>query len=154
MATSEKKADFDPNFQDQVEELQTQAYDEDYEKRKKGEGVQWAMPKKGDWDGDLFDWDGITDVFKRERANADFKSATESSSSPGRSGDLIISTTQIALLSLMERAFRARHTYRWPRAVAQMLARRRGHGKSKTGMMARVYTEYLKGLIKGTSGKD
>jgi len=150
--STSKKSDIDPVFREQCEEHKTQAKDE-YDTRKKGEQYKWLMPVKRDWSGDLFDWEGMKSPFDREKSNQWYKEATESPTSPGRSGDLIITTTQIAYLAVMERAFRARHTYRFPRCVAQHLGRRKGHG-TKYGAFRWAAIEYVQGIIRQTSGQD
>jgi len=144
-----KKADMDPNFQKQVTARQTEAKKED-EERKMTKQVPWCKPQG--WNGDPFDWEGMKTPFKRDKANSDFLKATASPLDPGRTGDLVSTTTMIDYLSVMERAFRARHTYSFARAVAQQTGRKKGHGTSGTGLFSQGVLKYVQGIIKQTGG--
>lgn len=151
MATATKKSDIDPNFKKQLTKMRQLAEKESTD-RVKGEQIKWMMPDKGEWDGDLTDLEGISKAFKRDKANEDFIKACNPSS-PGVTGDGVATTTQIDVLSAMERAFRMRHTMSFPRAIAHMVARRgkgqagkRGHGGSK-GVFA-MTQDYISGVLK------
>jgi len=116
-----KKSSIDPKFRDQLQELQTKAAEEE-EKRLKGEQAKWMRPKE--WGGDTTDLDAMGDPFDRKQANEDYTKAAVAGSSCGVTGDLIVSVLQVETLAVMERAFRARHTMSFPRAVAHQQARR------------------------------
>lgn len=149
-----RKSDIDPNFHAQLKEQQTQAKKE-YEKRNKAEQHLWLMPVKNEWSGDLFDWDPmIKKPFKRDVANDMYEAAVKDALNPGVSGDLIITTTQIDYLAIMGRAFSARHTMRWPRAVAHSIGRRRAQGDPGLGLFMWGIYQYVKGLIEQSTGKD
>lgn len=146
----EKKSDIDPNFQDQMNEQQSQAKDEG-ENRVKQEQTQWNFPKLGDkWKGDLFDWQGMGEPFNRDQANKDYEKATKKPKKPGKTGDIVATTTQIELLATMERAFRARHCARFPRMIAHMTGiRRHGHGGDK-GVFTQSFLDYVQTILKKT----
>jgi len=146
MAQAQAKADVDPNFETQVKELQQQNQ-QLVPEALKGAQPKWLMPKKEGWSGDLFDWEGMHKAFNRDKSNEDFKKAIEDAKSPGTTGDLAVTTTQIDILAVMERAFRARHTMGRPRAFAHAMARRKGHGNDK-GPLVQCQLEYVRGLVK------
>lgn len=150
MAKATSKADMDPVFQDRVRELQENSKEE-YEKRKSGQQVKWFRP--GDWDGNLLSFQAIETPFKRDRANRDFVRAVENAKSPGTTGDLVATTTMIDYLAIMERAFRMRVTMRRPRAVAHMLARKRGHGNDK-GVFVQNALEYVRSVLEAAKAKE
>ena len=76
------KADIDPNFEDQIRTLRDQAKAE-HDARIKGNQTAWMVPKEGEWDGDLFDREGMAKAFQRDKANEDFTSATSDPLAPG-----------------------------------------------------------------------
>lgn len=137
------KADMDPKFEKRLRQLKDDAKEE-YNKRKVGEQVKWFRPPE--WEGDLFDFEGMSEPFNREKANDDYVKAVENAEAPGTTGDIIVTTTMIDELAMMEAAFRSRHTMRRPRAVAHMLARKRGQGDDK-GPFIQLGIEYVRGLL-------
>ena len=148
-AKATKKSDIDPNFQDQVNQRKQDAAQEG-EKRRRSQQVQVMMPKLGDWVGDLFDWDGVSKAFNRDQANDDFVKATSDARNPGVTGDLVATTLQVDYLSVMERAFRARHTMSFPRAIAQQSARKEAHGEDR-GAFSQSALEFVRGVLKQSS---
>ncbi len=148
-----KKSDLGEKFETQIEELMDHAEDE-FDDLKEANETHWMMPELGGWSGDLFDWEGMKEPFLRKDLNDMYEAATEDPWNPGRSGDLIITTTQIAYLASMERAFRARHTQRFPRSVAHVLGRRNVQKMDKQGSLSLAALEYVKGIILQTSGED
>jgi hypothetical protein len=144
-----KMADMDPNFQKQITERQMEAQKEE-EKRKTGDQVPWYKPVG--WGGNPFDYSAMEPPFNRDQANADFEKAVKDTKAPGRSGDLVATTTMIDYLSVMERAFKARHTYTFARAVAQQTARKKGHGTAGKGLFSQGILKYVQGILKQTGG--
>lgn len=138
------KVNMDPKFQDRLQEMKQHSKKEK-DKRKTGDQVPWYRPK--DWDGDLFKWQEFEEPFKREQANNEGVDAIKTPESPGVTGDLVAAVTMIEMLSIMERAFRVRHTMRRPRAVAHMLSRKKTHGEAK-GVFVRNGTEYINQVMK------
>ena len=64
---------------------------------------------------------------------------------------MVVTTTQIDYLAIMERAFRARHTMSRPRAMLHAMGRKAGHG-SNTGPLVRGVLEHVRGLVKQSKG--
>lgn len=148
----QKKSDVDPNFQRQMESQQKQAQTEG-EQRINAEQVQWNWPEKEDedfWDGDLFDkgYAKMGKPFNRDKANEDYEAATNDPKNPGKSGDLVVTTTQIDIMATMERAFRARHSSRFPRMMAHLTGTRKyGHGHEQ-GIFTQSMLDYVQNLVK------
>ena len=116
----------DGTLEELMQEFTSQASEETKE-RVKNEQTKWIMPPKKDWDGDLWDWGGIYKAFDTDQLNKDLLRATEPD--VGNNGDLILGNTQIDYLSMVERAFRARHTMTFPRNVAHHCSRKDGEGQ-------------------------
>jgi len=142
----QSKAEIDSNFEGQIKKLRERAKDE-ADAKLGGDNAQWNIPELGDWDGDLFAVEEISDAFKREEANEKFEEATKDSSSPGVAGDLGVTTLQVDYLACMDRAFRARHTMRRPRTMAHMTGRRKGHGNER-GTLTQTALEFARNLLK------
>lgn len=150
-ANPSKKSDIDPNFEKQVNARQQDAKDEE-PKRRQNQQVLWFKPPG--WDGDPFNWEGMKIPFKRDKANEDYVTAVTDPKNPGNSGDLQATTTQIDYLAVMERAFRARHTYgahQYCRGTAQQLGRKKGHGHPR-GTFKQLVLEYVRGILKQAGG--
>lgn len=155
-AVPSRKSDVDPNLYAQLMKLRQQAK-EHYDQGKENKPAGWMMPDKtaGGWGGDPFDWETmIKKVFNRDESNRAFKLAVKTPVSPGTTGDLAITTTQIDYLAGMGRAFAMRHTMRWPRAMAHALARRRAQGDQKLGLFQNGILEYIRGLVRQSSGEE
>lgn len=144
-----RKSDVDPNFQKQVVNLQVLKAAE-ATARRTGQQVKHFMPVQNDWNGDLGNVDGIKSAFNRDQANAELAQVVSSADSPGVSGDIVATTTQIDYLSCMERAFRARHHGGFARAVALSAGRSRGQGQ-ETGTIVAAALDYVRGIHKQSS---
>jgi len=127
----------DGNFQKFLETMQDQCHN-DYQNRSHQNQPFWTLPVMDNWDGDLFKISAIKNAFTRREANEKYIEAVTDPESSGTTGDLAITTMQIDYMATAERAFRARHTYRWPRAYAQELGRVKGRGGSRRGMYAGI----------------
>lgn len=138
----------DPVLSDQLKSLQKQAAAE-HPARLKGEQSQWMMPDLKGWSGSLFDYDGMAKPFDSSASSDGFTKATADAQSPGTTGDMIISTTQIDYLAVMERSFRDRHSMSRIRAMCHAMTRKNGHGNDR-GPLSQCIQEYLNGLIKGS----
>lgn len=137
------RADMDPVFEARCNDLRDQAAAE-AAARRKGEPVPWLRP--AGWEGDVFDYEAMGAPFSRARAN-EWMVAALDPEAPGVSGDLVSCQTQIETLACLERAFRDRHTLRRPRAIAHMLARKRGHGDAR-GLFTQNAIEYVRMINK------
>ena len=141
------KAQIDPNFEKQIRRLRERAKEE-AEAREGGNQTQWLMPElEGEWEGDLFDIEGISESFARDSANDDFEDAVKDAEDSGVVGDLIACTLRVDYMAAMERAFRSRHTMRRPRAFAHMTGRKKGHGNDR-GVLTQTTLEFVRNTIK------
>lgn len=134
-------ADIDPEFQKRIDSMRTAAKENGNAIKDADNGV-WTIP--GQWKGSLFDVDALSAPFVREKPNQDFVKAI---TSKGTSGDCVASATQVDYTAAMERAFRARHTMRRPRAAAHAAGRLMGHGHTR-GPFGQAVLDYLRGVIK------
>ncbi len=144
MATPKAKAGVDPNYERQCRKLKTHAKAE-HAKRSTGEQTTHYRPVG--WNGDPFDYEGMSPPFNRDKANSDYEDAVKDPSAPGTTGDVVATTTMIDTLGAMERAFRVRQTLRRPRAMAHHLARQRGHGDD-LGPFTQLNLEYVRAILK------
>ena len=116
-----------------------------------GTQSSWMLPDaeggEEDWEGDLFALDDLGVPFSRETIAEEFRQTVESSDNPGVSGDLVAATLQSDYLGAMERAFRARHTMRRPRAMAHAAGRMNGHGSDR-GTLTQTALEFVRGVVK------
>jgi len=138
------KVQVDANFEGQVKKL-IEANKKIADNLKLNQAAGWMMPDMKDWDGDLFNNTGISGAFDRKDLNDACVSAIENASSPGVVGDIISGAAQVEYLAIFERAFRARHTMRRPRALAHAISRHAGHGHP-AGVIGQTVLEYVRGL--------
>ena len=89
--------------------------------------------------------------FRRTKPNEEFIDKTLNPDDPGNHGDIMMCITQIDYLSVMERAFRARHTVTFPRNVAHHCSRKAGEG-DEAGPLQYGVLDYLKELKKVSAG--
>lgn len=141
-----KAKDIDPVYNEQVVRLRTLA-DEEQKARIKTDQSAWMIPELKDWDGNLFDWEGMAEAFKREKANEQFEDAHKEGTAPGVGADSIVTTLQVDYLAIMERAFRARHLSRRPRTIIHAMGRKRGHGHNE-GTLTQSALEFIHNTIK------
>ena len=138
------RADMDPVYEKQLRKRRDDARQE-YEGRSAAGQVRWERPVG--WSGDTFDYAGLHAPFDRGRANQTLVEAVKDPDDPGTVGDVVVCSTVINRLSVMERAFKVRHTLRRCRAVAHVLARKRGHGDDR-GPYVRLGLEYVRSLLR------
>jgi hypothetical protein len=112
----------------------------------------WLMPPPEKWEGDLSDFEGISSMFERLRANEQFQKAVEKAEAPGVTGDMVVTTLQIAYMQAIERAFRCRHTMSRTRAVMQLSARKAGHGNNQ-GALSQAMA-YVRNLMAEASTQE
>lgn len=143
-AKPQSKANMDPNFEKQLRKLKKGAKDKS-EKLKKAGQVKHDRPES--WSGDPFDYEGMKEPFKRDKANDDLVSAIQDQNSPGTTGDVVACSVMINQLATLERAFRVRHTLRRCRATAHSAGRHRGQGDDK-GPFNQLGIEYVRALLK------
>lgn len=138
------KVGVDPKFRARLKELKKQAEDEK-EKRSRGDQVKWFRPEG--WNGDIFDYEGMHEPFDRQQANSEGVQAISNPKAPGTTGDVVAATLQIETLACMERSFRVRMTMRRNRAIAHMIARKKGHADTE-GVFLNNGLQYIKEIIK------
>lgn len=143
-AEPKSKADMDPNFEKRFRDLKLHALDQ-HAQGKSGGQIRQFRPDG--WNGDPFDVEGLSEPFKRDKANDDLVAAISNGDAPGTTGDVVACSVMINQLSVMERAFRVRHTMRRCRAQAHQLGRQRGHGDDK-GPFVQLGIEYVRSLLK------
>lgn len=122
---------------------------------------RWMMPQytapeeassgQPSWNADLFDLENLGQPFSRQALNEAFVEILKDVTNAGTTGDLITATTQIDYLGCLERAFRARHTMRRPRAMAHAAGRMYGHGHDR-GPLVQTGLEYIRDLEKAAKG--
>ena len=139
----QSKANMDPRFETILREFM-QKSKEEYQKRSSVQQQKWFRPD--DWNGDIFDVEGMSAPFDRSAANSDYLAAVSDPSNPGTTGDIVATTTMIDYLAAIERAFRARFMRR-PRAMAHMLGRKKGHGTQR-GPFIQCGVEYIRSVLK------
>ena len=103
---------------------------------------------RNDWDGNVFDWNGIASVFDREELEEDMRDVIQDEESPGVVGDLMLITIQGDYLATQERAFRLRHQSQ-VRAAMHAAARKYGHGND-AGLFKKGIVRYLQALSKAS----
>jgi len=149
------KVEVNDAFEKQIRELREA---QDANSRAVAEGLQsvWIKPDleggPTPWNGDLFILENLSLPFSREELNEAFEEVLKDADSPGVSGDLIAATLQADYLGTMERAYRARHTMRRPRAMAHAAGRFYGHGGEK-GVLTQTALEFVRGIVNQTKGQ-
>ena len=104
-------------------------------------------PDKGEWDGDLFNIEGMGKAFDRSQIHDDFRATV---TEDGITTDLEIEILQGDFVAALERAYRARH-HSPVRHRCHAAARRRGH-RDENGVFTKGllgYLEHLKRLEGG-----
>lgn len=142
--TPSSKADMDPQFEKRMRDHRDAAAAE-ASARTQGNQVKWMRPTG--WNGDVFDFTKMQDPFNRDVSNVNFLAAVDDPANPGTAGDLAATTLMIDRLAVAERAFRMRHTMSRPRAMAHMLARRKGQGNDQ-GPFIQLGVEFIRNVLK------
>lgn len=141
--TPTPKASMNPNFEHRYREMSQHAMDE-FNQRQLGQQVKWDRPEEG-FVPDLDDFESLSPPFDRSKSNQDYVAAVSDPSSPGTTGDDVVTVTQIEALACMERAYRQRTLMSRCRAVSLMLGRKNGHG-SQQGPFITAIT-YVNGVL-------
>lgn len=139
----QSKADVDPNFETALRSMKEDSKTNGDAIQKNEQGC-WFRPEG--WNGDVFDYDGMKAPFDRQTANAQFVQAISDPDSPGTTGDLIATATQIDYLACLERAFRVRHAMPVPRLMLHAAGTMKGHGHDK-GVYSLCGIEYVRRLV-------
>ena len=151
-----QKALVDPNLDALIRHLsgqKTQAA----ESRCCNKAIPWLRPKldDSDWDGSLQTEAALIAVhsaFNTDKAEQALVDAFKPSD-PGNSSDGIVLSLQIDYAAQAERAFRSRTTHTFPRAVAHVSAREKGHGQPSGALVGQAL-DYFTSIIKQGSSRS
>jgi hypothetical protein len=137
-------ANVDANYEQQLQALAAAALAE-FSAGSVGNQVTWYRP--AGWNGNPFDYAGLQAAFQRTQANTELLAALKDANNPGVTGDVVACSTEIALMSVLGRAFVVRQTLRRPRATAHQLGRRRGQG-DQLGTFTQLGIEYIRSVLR------
>lgn len=119
------------------------------EARSRGGQVTHLRPTVEHWDGDLASktgWINLHKAFNTDMAETALIDA-HTADDPGNSGDDIALTLQLDYAAQMERAYRARATMPFPRMLAHVTGRERGHANQR-GVLAYGLLRYVDSILK------
>jgi len=125
-----------------------------YTKRTDNDAVPWFRPPLEGWDGDLQTEEAlitIHDTFNTDAAEEALLQAYRSKDA-GNSSDGIVLSLQIDYAAQAERAFRARTSQGFPRALAHLATREKGHGQSKGVFLGQALDYFTAILKQGSEG--
>jgi len=97
-------------------------------------------------------WVAIHDAFNTDQAETALIKAHDASD-PGNAGDDIALPLQIDYAAQMERAYRSRTTMPFPRMLAHVAGRERGHADQR-GVLAFGLLRYAENVLKQASDAD
>jgi len=143
------RANMDPNYEKRCRDFQTAALVEASNTAVGGAPV-WFRPEG--WDGRLSGANYLENMsipFSREAATNDYLEAVKDANNPGTSGDIVATSIMAETLSVMERAFRARHTLRRVRATCHVIGRKLAQGQP-TGAFIQSNVEFVRSLLAAT----
>lgn len=141
----------DPNYEKRCRDF-TSAAATEAENTATGGPTIWFRPEG--WDGRLSGpnfLENISIPFSSESVTAEYVTAVEDPEKPGTSGDIVAATIMVETLSVMERAFRARHTLRRIRATCHTIGRKQAHGQP-TGPFMQSNVEFMRNLLSRSKG--
>lgn len=151
-----QKAVVDANLQAVVEKF-AERKKESYGERTDNGAVPWFRPPLEKWDGALQtegDLINIHQAFNTDQAEEKLTEAFNPQD-PGNSGDGIVLPLQIDYMAQAERAYRARATQSFPRMLAHLSTREKGHGQANgvfLGQALRYFTLLVKQAADGAGG--
>lgn len=145
-----QKSQLRPVWNDQLQRLIAYA-NADWQAMQLAAIGMWYQPKiEGQWSGDLFDLQGMSQPFSRDEHEQDFASVMTDPSQAGCAGDLMAIQLQGDMLGSLERAFRERHKT-WPRMMVHANARRYGH-QHDYGVFRTGFLGYLQFILRQSGG--
>jgi hypothetical protein len=154
-----QKALVDPNLEALLRHL-AKAKKQAFQKRTNNKATPWLRPPlklSSEWDGDLQTEAALIAIhasFNTDVAEAALTAAF-TPGDPGNSSDGIVLSLQIDYAAQAERAFRARNTQTFPRALAHYSSREKGHGQDDgalLGMALEYFTQIIKQGSEGSGG--
>lgn len=148
-----QKGLIDPNLEKILRHFAT-TKQQNYPKRTNNQAVPWFRPPLEGWDGDLQTEEAlitIHDTFNTDDAEEALLKAYRTED-PGNSADGIVLSLQIDYAAQAERAFRARTSQSFPRALAHLATREKGHGQSKGVFLGQALDYFTAILRQGAEG--
>lgn len=143
------RANMDPNYEKRCRDFQSASAIE-AESLKVGGPPVWFRPEG--WDGRLSGTGYLENMsipFSSDASTNDYLEAVKDAKKPGTSGDVVITTIMSETLSIMERAFRVRHSLRRVRATCHVIGRKMAQG-SATGSFIQSNVEFVRSLLATT----
>jgi len=151
-AKPKSRANMDPNYEKRCRDFQKAAAVE-AENLKVGNPPVWFRPEG--WDGRLSGIDYLENIsvpFDSKASNSDYLESVKDPKNPGTAGDIVITTIMAETLSVMERAFRVRHSLRRVRATCHVVGRKMAQGQA-TGSFIQSNVEFVRSLLETTKEK-
>ena len=148
-----QKGIVDPNLEALIQHIAKKKA-EAFEKRTKNDAVPWSRPPLDEWDGDLQSEQALIDIHRSFNTDKAEKALTEAFTpgDPGNSSDGIVLSLQIDYAAQAERAFRARNTQTFPRALAHYSTREKGHGQDNGALIGQALDYFTHILKQGSEG--
>jgi hypothetical protein len=127
---------------------------EAFEKRTNNEAVPWSRPPLEEWDGDLQTEGALIDMHKAFNTDKAEEALIEAFTpgDAGNSSDGIVLSLQIDYAAQAERAFRARNTQTFPRALAHYSTREKGHGQDNGALIGQALDYFTHIIKQGSEG--
>ena len=119
-----------------------------------GQPVPWFRAPLGEWDGDLQTEAGLKAIHKSYNTEDAEAALIEAyvPGDPGNTSDGIFLSLQIDYMAQAERAFRARTTQSFPRTLAHVAAREKGHGQPTGVFLGQALNYFILLLKQGAGG--
>jgi len=129
--------------------------EENAEARCRGKQVVNLRPDTTEWSGDLASRAGFVAVHKAFNVDKAEEALIRAHNveDPGNAGDDIALPLQIDYAAQMERAYRARATMPFPRMLAHVAGRERGHGLPR-GILAFGLLRYAESVLQRAATSD
>lgn len=127
---------------------------EAYTQRTKNEAVPTMRPELLSWDGGVQtegDLIALHKPFSTDEAENALLDAYNAGS-PGNASDGILLSLQIDYAAQAERAYRSRATHTFPRAVAHVSTREKGHGQENGALLGQALKYFTAILKQGAEG--
>lgn len=151
--TGQQKAVVDANLQKVIEHFARLKADS-CTQRTNNDAVPWFRPEIGSgWTGALqteADLTAIHKAFQTDEAEAKLIETYKPGDS-GNVGDGVVLPLQIDYMMQAERAYRARTTQSFPRSVAHVASRERGHGQPNGALLGQALKYFTTLLKQGAS---
>ena len=149
----------DPNLERTIRRF-VAIKDEARQKRAVSEAVPWTRPQSDEWDGDLRTEEGQIALHRAFNTDVAEEALIQTCSpgngeQPGNVGDVVVLSLQIDYAAQAERAYRARSLQSFPRMLAHLTAREKGHSQphgALQGQALNYFTVLLKQSAESEGG--